>query len=56
MNALTVFLCIWAMVAVCAILFIRGATLRDEQPGQTPFAARARSTRRWMALRPGVGK
>ncbi|PQV52276.1 hypothetical protein B0G83_10321 [Paraburkholderia sp. BL21I4N1] len=32
MSALTVILCIWAMVAFCAILFIRGATARVKRP------------------------
>ncbi|WP_204117547.1 hypothetical protein [Paraburkholderia sp. C35] len=32
MNALTVLLCIWAMVALCAVLFIRGASPRVERP------------------------
>ncbi|WP_198021418.1 hypothetical protein [Burkholderia sp. WSM2232] len=32
MSALTVIFCIWAMVAFCAVLFIRGATARVERP------------------------
>ncbi|WP_167334031.1 hypothetical protein [Paraburkholderia dilworthii] len=32
MSALTVILCIWATVALCAVLFIRGATARVERP------------------------
>ncbi|TCK87006.1 hypothetical protein B0G74_7531 [Paraburkholderia sp. BL9I2N2] len=36
MSALTVILCIWAMVAFCAILFIRGATSRVERPTKAP--------------------
>ncbi|WP_167043754.1 MULTISPECIES: hypothetical protein [Burkholderiaceae] len=40
MSALTVVLCIWAMLAFCAILFIRGASPRIEpvakEPGRRP--------------------
>jgi hypothetical protein len=36
MSALTVIFCIWAMVAFCAILFIRGATARVERPTKVP--------------------
>ncbi|MFM0740922.1 hypothetical protein PQQ51_27065 [Paraburkholderia xenovorans] len=36
MSALTVFLCIWAMVAFCAILFIRGANPRVKRPAKAP--------------------
>jgi hypothetical protein len=36
MNALTVILCIWAMVAFCAVLFIRGASPRVERPEKSP--------------------
>jgi hypothetical protein len=36
MSALTVLLCIWATVAFCAILFIRGASARVERPAKTP--------------------
>jgi uncharacterized membrane protein len=36
MSALTVLLCIWAMVAFCAILFIRGASARIERPAKAP--------------------
>jgi len=32
MSALQVLLGIWAMVAVCAVLFIRGASSRVERP------------------------
>jgi hypothetical protein len=32
MNALTIILGIWAMLALCAVLFIRGATARVRQP------------------------
>lgn len=34
MSTLTIILCIWAMVALCAILFIRGATSRYARPPQ----------------------
>lgn len=34
MSALTVILCIWAMVAFCAVLFIRGASPRVERKAQ----------------------
>jgi hypothetical protein len=34
MNALTLILGIWAMLALCAVLFIRGATARVEQPAK----------------------
>ncbi|NKJ50509.1 hypothetical protein CIC12_28050 [Burkholderia sp. SG-MS1] len=36
MSALTVLLCIWATVAFCAILFIRGASAHIERPAKTP--------------------
>jgi hypothetical protein len=36
MSDLTVILCIWAIVAVCAILFIRGASSRVERPVKAP--------------------
>ncbi|MEZ0600948.1 hypothetical protein ACAX43_02135 [Paraburkholderia sp. IW21] len=42
MNALTVILCIWTMVVVCAILFIRGASPRVEQPIKSPQRRPAR--------------
>ena len=32
MNALTIVLCIWAFVAFCAILFIRGSSARVVWP------------------------
>jgi ABC-type thiamin/hydroxymethylpyrimidine transport system permease subunit len=32
MNALTIILGIWAMLALVAVLFIRGATARVERP------------------------
>ncbi len=35
MNVLTVILCIWALVALCAVFFIRGATPRVERPVKT---------------------
>ena len=34
MNALTIIVCIWAMVALCAVLFIRGASPRVERPAK----------------------
>lgn len=37
MSALTVIVSIWTMVALCAILFIRGATARVERPSAAPF-------------------
>jgi hypothetical protein len=40
MSALTVILCIWAMVAFCAVLFIRGASPRLDREAQ-PAPARA---------------
>ncbi|MEM5297586.1 hypothetical protein VSR82_25030 [Burkholderia sp. JPY481] len=42
MSALTVFLCIWAMVAFCAVLFIRGASPRVERQVGEPRARRSR--------------
>ena len=42
MSALTVILCIWAMVAICAILFIRGASPRVERTAQSPQRRPAR--------------
>ncbi|NML32679.1 hypothetical protein [Paraburkholderia antibiotica] len=42
MSALTVVLCIWAMAALCAILFIRGASPRVERE---PQPSRARQSR-----------
>ncbi|MGF6541801.1 hypothetical protein [Paraburkholderia youngii] len=42
MSALTVFLCIWAMVAFCAVLFIRGASPRVERQVQQPRARPSR--------------
>ena len=36
MSALTVILCIWAMVAFCAVLFIRGASPRIEREVKKP--------------------
>ncbi|PTQ95997.1 hypothetical protein C8K18_11096 [Paraburkholderia sp. GV068] len=42
MSALTVILCIWAMVAVCAVLFIRGATARIERPTKSTQGRPAR--------------
>jgi len=31
MSTLTIVLCIWAMLALCAVLFIRGASPRVER-------------------------
>lgn len=50
MSALQVLLGIWAMVAVCAVLFIRGASSRVERPvkltaGQTVESEPARRSR-----------
>ncbi|SEE88875.1 hypothetical protein SAMN02787142_5220 [Burkholderia sp. WP9] len=42
MSALTVILCIWSMVAICAILFIRGANRRIERPRKAPQKRPAR--------------
>jgi hypothetical protein len=42
MNALTVILCIWAMVALCAVLFIRGASPRVERPAKAEPAGTSR--------------
>lgn len=42
MNALTVMLSIWAMVAFCAILFIRGASPRVERLAKSQQARPAR--------------
>jgi membrane protein implicated in regulation of membrane protease activity len=42
MNVLTVLLCIWAMVALCAVLFIRGASRRVKRPSK---AKQTRSSR-----------
>jgi hypothetical protein len=42
MSALTVILCIWTMVAICAVLFIRGATARDERPAKPTQSRPAR--------------
>ncbi|WP_175158854.1 hypothetical protein [Paraburkholderia fynbosensis] len=36
MSVLTVILCIWATLAFCAILFIRGASARIKRPAKTP--------------------
>ncbi|SEJ56977.1 hypothetical protein [Paraburkholderia diazotrophica] len=32
MSALTVIFCVWTLVALCAVFFIRGASARIEQP------------------------
>jgi hypothetical protein len=42
MSALTVIISIWAMVAICAILFIRGASPRVERPAKPPQRRPAR--------------
>jgi hypothetical protein len=42
MSALTVILCIWSMVAICASLFIRGANRRIERPRKAPQKRPAR--------------
>jgi hypothetical protein len=34
MSALTMFFCIWAMVALCMVLFIRGSKARVAPPGK----------------------
>ncbi|WP_162844483.1 hypothetical protein [Paraburkholderia ribeironis] len=37
MSTLTVVLCIWAMIALCSMLFIRGASPRVERrPAKSP--------------------
>ncbi|MEM5343020.1 hypothetical protein V4C56_25770 [Paraburkholderia azotifigens] len=41
---MTVLLCIWAMVALCAVLFIRGASPRVERPTKAK-APQARPSR-----------
>nr|WKF58304.1 hypothetical protein HUO10_002802 [Paraburkholderia busanensis] len=47
MSAFTVILSIWAMVALCAILFIRGATARVERPSAQSSAARRKRSARF---------
>ncbi|QLD52980.1 hypothetical protein C9419_29610 [Paraburkholderia fungorum] len=42
MSALTVIISIWTMVAICAILFIRGASRRVERPTSAPQRRPAR--------------
>jgi hypothetical protein len=42
MSALTVILCIWGMVAFCAVLFIRGASPRVERGVRKPRARPSR--------------
>jgi hypothetical protein len=42
MNVLTVLLGIWAMVALCAVLFIRGASPRVARPAKTKRAQASR--------------
>ncbi|WP_186307846.1 hypothetical protein [Paraburkholderia sp. BCC1884] len=42
MSAFTVMLSIWAMVAFCAILFVRGASPRVERSAKSPQAQHAR--------------
>ncbi|HEX7933276.1 MAG TPA: hypothetical protein VF573_09400 [Paraburkholderia sp.] len=46
MSALTVILCIWATVAIGAVLFIRGATARVERPKKSK---QGRPARFWIA-------
>lgn len=45
MSALTVILCVWATVAVFAVLFIRGATSRFTRPSDAEKAFDAKRTR-----------
>ncbi|SMG50755.1 hypothetical protein [Paraburkholderia susongensis] len=42
MSALTVILCIWVMLAICAILFIRGASPRIEPVAKQPHGRPSR--------------
>ncbi|WP_178392133.1 hypothetical protein [Burkholderia sp. SRS-W-2-2016] len=42
MSTLTVILCIWAMLALCAVLFIRGASSRVEREIAQPKARPSR--------------
>jgi hypothetical protein len=42
MSTLTVILSIWAMLAICAILFIRGASPRVERPAKAPESSPTR--------------
>jgi hypothetical protein len=35
MSTFTIILSIWAMLAICAILFIRGASPRVERPAKS---------------------
>jgi hypothetical protein len=42
MSALQVLLGIWAMVALCAVLFIRGASSRVERPVKSKQTRRSR--------------
>jgi hypothetical protein len=34
MNYLTIIAAVWAIGALCAVLFIRGATRRDQEPAR----------------------
>jgi hypothetical protein len=45
MSALTVFFCIWAMVALCAVLFIRGASPRVARPVKARPMSPSRASR-----------
>ncbi|MDR5759963.1 hypothetical protein [Caballeronia sp. LZ035] len=38
MNYLTIIATVWALSALCAVLFIRGATRRDQQPARVHAA------------------
>lgn len=40
MNYLTIIAAVWAISALCAVLFIRGATRRDQQPARVRVAER----------------
>jgi hypothetical protein len=42
MSTLTIILSIWAMLAICAILFIRGASPRVERPTQSQESSSTR--------------
>ncbi|VXA93680.1 conserved hypothetical protein [Burkholderia sp. 8Y] len=41
MNYLTIIAAVWTVCAIFAVLFIRGATLRDQKP--VPVQSRARN-------------
>jgi hypothetical protein len=42
MSALTVIFCVWTLVALCAVFFIRGASARIEQPVEVKAAQPSR--------------